>query len=94
MATSVHSKEEAMELIRQISNQQWAEGIVIMNPHRERMVRKERGKRLNYQVWPESLADRAINSVTHLRKKFGSEIGLEVACRRLETPNPEEEEML
>jgi hypothetical protein len=90
----VHSEAEAMAAVRAISKVQYAEGVVIFNPHRERQVRKEKGKRLSYQTWPASLADRAINAITHLKKKFGGEIGLEVACKRLETPNPEEEEIL
>jgi hypothetical protein len=93
MANSLHSREEALELIRSISPAQWAEGILIWSPTRERAVRKERGKRISFQVWPESLANRAMGAITHLRKKFGGELGLEMACKRLETPHPEEGEM-
>jgi hypothetical protein len=93
MATSLHSREEALELIRSVSAEQWREGILIWSPTRERAVRKERGKRVSFQVWPESLADRAINAVNYMRKKFGSDLGLVMACRRLETPHPEEGEM-
>ena len=90
VAVSLHSREEALELIRQISPDQWREGVLIWNPVRERQVRKEKGKRLSFQLWPESLADRAINAITHLKKKFGGEIGLAIACQRLETPHPDE----
>ena len=93
MTQSVHSREELIALANSISAEQWKEGIVIWNPHREREVRKERGKRVSFQVWPESLANRAIGAITHLRKKFGGELGLEMACKRLETPHPEEGEM-
>jgi hypothetical protein len=93
LATSLHSKEEALELLRSVSAEQWREGILIWSPTRERAVRKERGKRVSYQTWPASLADRAINAITHLRKKFGGELGLEMACLRLETPHPSEGEM-
>jgi len=92
MATSLHSKEEAIELVKSISPAQWRDGILIWSPTRERQVRKERGKRVSYQTWPTSLADRAINAITFLRKKFGGELGLEMACRRLETAHPEESE--
>lgn len=79
-----------MEIISRISADGWREGIALWSPHRERAVRKEKGKRLSYQTWPASLADRAINVITHLRKTFGSELGLEMACLRLERPHPEE----
>jgi len=82
-----------MALIHSFSNEQLREGILIWSPHRERQVRKERGKRVEYQTWPESLANRAINVITHLKKKFGSELGLEMACLRLERPHPSEGEM-
>jgi hypothetical protein len=93
MAVSIHSREEAIELVKSFSAEQLREGILIWSPHRERQVRKERGKRLSFQVWPESLANRAINVITHLKKKFGSEIGLEMACLRLETPCQNEGEL-
>lgn len=83
-----------MELINSLSAEQLREGVLIWSPHRERQVRREKNKRLSFMLWPESLADRAVNAITHLKKRFGAEIGLEFACRRLETPHPEEEEML
>lgn len=92
MAQVVHSREEYEALGRDMRPDQWREGIAVWNPHRERAIRKERNKRVSFQVWPASLADRAINAVTYLKKKFGAELGLEFACRRLETPSPEEEE--
>ena len=92
MASVVHSREEALAIISKVSADGWREGIAVWNPHRERAVRRELGKRLSFQVWPESLANRAIGAITYLRKKFGAEIGLEYAVLRLETPHPSEEE--
>ena len=93
MAASIHSREEAIAFINSVSAEQWREGLLLWSPHRERQVRKEKGKRLSYQTWPESLANRAINVITHLKRRFGGELGLEFACRRLETPHPEEGEV-
>ena len=82
-----------MELIRQLSPAQFAEGVLIWSPHRERQIRKERNKRVSFQVWPESLAERAINAITFLKKRYGAEVGLAIACDRLERPHPSEKEM-
>ena len=92
MASVVHSREEAMEIIRSVSAEGWREGIAVWNPHRERAVRKERNKRVCFQLWPASLADRFTNAITHLKKKFGGDLGLEYAVQRLETPHPSEAE--
>ena len=94
MAASLHSKEEALELIRSISPAQWADGIVIWNPTRERSVRKEKGKRISFREWPPDLAERFVNVTTHLKKRFGTPMGFDVACYRLENAaqHPEEKE--
>lgn len=84
-----------MQLIRSISQAQWAEGIVIINPHRERSVRKEKGKRISFREWPADLAERFVNCTTHLKRKFGTPMAFDVAIHRLENgaPHPSEGEM-
>lgn len=95
MAVSVHSKEEALALIAEISSAQWREGIVIMNPHRESQVRKEKGKRISFREWPPDLAERFVNFTTYLKRKFGTPMAFDIACWRLEKaePHPDEGEM-
>jgi hypothetical protein len=92
MAASLHSREEAMELVKSISAAQWREGILIWSPTRERQVRKEKGKRISFREWPPDLAERFVNVTTNLTKRFGTPMGLDVACYRLENaaPHPEE----
>ena len=93
MASVVHSREEALAIISKVSADGWREGIALWSPHRDRQVRRERNKRVCFQLWPASLADRAIGAITFLKKKFGAEVGLEFACKRLERTHPEEGEM-
>lgn len=94
MATSLHSREEALELLRSVSADQWREGILIWSPTRERAVRKEKGKRIIFREWPPDLAERFVNVTTYLKKRFGTPMGFDVACYRLENaaPHPEEKE--
>lgn len=95
MAAICHSREEYEALGRDVSAAQWAEGLAVFNPKREAAVRREKGKRISFREWPSDLAERFVNTMTHLKRKYGTPMAFDVACHRLEkaAPHPDEGEM-